>query len=111
MGLTAEAVANQFNVSREDQDIFAYNSHQKAIKAISEGRFKDQIVPITVEQVYIDDQGKKATKTYTVNTDEGPRADTSVEVLSKLRPVFAADGSVTAGNSSQMSVEQPLFLL
>lgn len=98
-----EAVANQFNVSREDQDIFAYNSHQKAIKAISEGRFKDQIVPITVEQVYIDDQGKKATKTYTVNTDEGPRADTSVEVLSKLRPVFAADGSVTAGNSSQMS--------
>lgn len=103
MGLTAEAVANQFNVSREDQDIFAYNSHQKAIKAISEGRFKDQIVPITVEQVYIDDQGKKATKTYTVNTDEGPRADTSVEVLSKLRPVFAADGSVTAGNSSQMS--------
>lgn len=65
MGLTAEAVANQFNVSREDQDIFAYNSHQKAIKAISEGRFKDQIVPITVEQVYIDDQGKKATKTYT----------------------------------------------
>lgn len=73
MGLTAEAVANQFNVSREDQDIFAYNSHQKAIKAISEGRFKDQIVPITVEQVYIDDQGKKATKTYTVNTDEGPR--------------------------------------
>lgn len=103
MGLTAEAVANQFNDFSRRSDIFAYNSHQKAIKAISEGRFKDQIVPITVEQVYIDDQGKKATKTYTVNTDEGPRADTSVEVLSKLRPVFAADGSVTAGNSSQMS--------
>lgn len=103
MGLTAEAVANQFKISREDQDEFAFHSHQKAIKAISEGKFKDQVVPIKVEQVYVDENGKKASKSYTVATDEGPRADTSKEALAKLRPVFAADGSVTAGNSSQMS--------
>lgn len=103
MGLTAEAVANQFKISREDQDEFAFNSHQKAIKAISEGKFKDQVVPIQVEQIYVDENGKKASKSYTVATDEGPRADTSKEALAKLRPVFAADGSVTAGNSSQMS--------
>lgn len=103
MGLTAEAVAKQFNVSREDQDQFGFNSHQKAIKAQAEGKFDKQIVPITVEQTYIDENGKKATKSYTVTKDEGPRADTSVEALSKLRPVFAADGSVTAGTSSQMS--------
>ncbi|GLB50221.1 acetyl-CoA C-acyltransferase [Neptunitalea lumnitzerae] len=103
MGLTAEAVAKQFNVSRADQDEFAFNSHQKALNALKEGKFKDQIVPIDVEHVYIDANGKKATKTYTVATDEGPRADTSIAVLNKLRPVFAADGSVTAGNSSQMS--------
>ncbi|GLB51748.1 acetyl-CoA acetyltransferase [Neptunitalea chrysea] len=103
MGLTAEAVAKQFNVSREDQDQFAYNSHQKALKAIQENKFKDQIVPIEIEHVYVDSNGKKATKTYTVDTDEGPRANTSVPVLNKLRPVFATDGSVTAGNSSQMS--------
>lgn len=103
MGLTAEAVAQKFNVSREDQDAFAYNSHQKALKALAEGKFKDQIVPITIEQTYIDSKGKKATKTYTVADDEGPRADTSIAVLNKLRPVFAAGGSVTAGNSSQMS--------
>ncbi|UOB17820.1 acetyl-CoA C-acyltransferase [Abyssalbus ytuae] len=103
MGLTAEAVAKQFNVSREDQDEFAYNSHIKAIAAIKEGKFKDQIVPINVEQIYVDENGKKATKNYTVDTDEGPRADTNKEVLAKLRPVFAANGSVTAGNSSQMS--------
>lgn len=103
MGLTAEAVAKQFNVSRKDQDEFAYQSHQKALKAQAEDRFKDQIVPIDVEHVFIDANGKKATKTYTVNKDEGPRADTSIEVLGKLRPVFATDGSVTAGNSSQMS--------
>ena len=103
MGNTAEAVAKQFNVSREDQDIFAYNSHQKALKAQAENRFQDQIVPIEVEQIYIDSNGKKATKTYTVTKDEGPRADTSLEVLAKLRPVFAQGGSVTAGNSSQMS--------
>lgn len=103
MGLTAEAVANQFNISREDQDEFAYNSHMKALKAIEEGKFKEQIVPITVNQTYIDENGKKATKSYTVDTDEGPRAGTNTAVLNKLRPVFAANGSVTAGNSSQMS--------
>lgn len=103
MGLTAEAVAKQFNVSREDQDLFGYNSHQKALKAQAEGKFDKQIVPITVEQTYIDENGKKATKSYVVNKDEGPRADTSLEALGKLRPVFAADGSVTAGTSSQMS--------
>ncbi|OYQ37941.1 acetyl-CoA acetyltransferase [Flavobacterium cyanobacteriorum] len=103
MGLTAEAVAKRYNVSREDQDTFAYNSHQKAVKAIAEGKFDNQIVPITVEQTYIDENGKKATKSYTVTKDEGPRADTSMEALAKLKPVFAADGSVTAGSSSQMS--------
>lgn len=103
MGLTAEAVANQFNVSREDQDAFAYASHQKAIKAQSENRFANHIVPITVEQTFINEQGKKETKTYVVSKDEGPRADTNLEALGKLRPVFAANGSVTAGNSSQMS--------
>lgn len=103
MGLTAEAVAKQFNVSREDQDLFGYQSHQKALKAQAEGKFDKQIVPITVEQVYVDANGKKATKSYTVTKDEGPRADTSIEVLGKLKPVFAADGSVTAGTSSQMS--------
>ncbi|WP_179339630.1 acetyl-CoA C-acyltransferase [Winogradskyella ludwigii] len=103
MGNTAEAVANQFKVSREDQDEFAYNSHMKALRAQAENRFQDQIVPITVEQTYIDANGKKATKSYTVTKDEGPRAGTSKEALAKLRAVFAAGGSVTAGNSSQMS--------
>jgi acetyl-CoA acyltransferase len=103
MGLTAEAVANEFNVSREDQDQFAFNSHQKALKAQAEGRFQDQIVPITVEETFLNEAGKKETRSYTVNKDEGPRADTKLEILAKLRPVFAADGSVTAGNSSQMS--------
>ena len=103
MGLTAEAVANQFNVSREDQDEFAYNSHQKALKAQAENRFQDQIVPINVEHTFVNEAGKKVTETYTVNKDEGPRKDTSLEVLGKLRPVFADGGSVTAGNSSQMS--------
>ena len=103
MGNTAEAVANQFNVSREDQDEFAFNSHIKALKAQAENRFQDQIVPITVDQVYVDENGKKATKSYTVTKDEGPRKGSTVAALNKLRPVFAADGSVTAGNSSQMS--------
>ena len=103
MGLTAEAVAKQFKVSRDDQDDFAFNSHMKALKAQKENKFKEQIVPIEVEHTYVNSAGKKETNTYTVNKDEGPRADTSKEVLSKLRPVFAADGSVTAGNSSQMS--------
>ncbi len=103
MGNTAEAVANQFNVSRADQDEFAYNSHMKALKAQAEDRFQDQIVPITVEQTYIDENGKKATKSYTVTKDEGPRKGTNQEALAKLRAVFAQGGSVTAGNSSQMS--------
>ncbi|MEM8999243.1 MAG: acetyl-CoA C-acyltransferase [Bacteroidota bacterium] len=103
MGNTAEAVAQQFKVSREDQDEFAYNSHMKALKAQSEHRFQDQIVPIDVAQTYVDHNGKKAVKSYTVSKDEGPRKDTSMEALAKLRPVFAAGGSVTAGNSSQTS--------
>jgi acetyl-CoA acyltransferase len=103
MGLTAEAVANQFNVSRADQDEFAFQSHMKALKAQAEGKFDKQIAPITVEQTFINENGKKETKSYVVNKDEGPRLGTSVEALGNLKPVFAADGSVTAGNSSQMS--------
>ncbi len=104
MGLTAEQVSKQFNVSREAQDQFAYASHQKAIAAQKEGKFTSQIVPITVKETYFDaNAGKKKTKEYVVSADEGPRADTSFEALSKLRPVFAADGCVTAGNSSQTS--------
>ncbi|MEO0038938.1 MAG: hypothetical protein RIQ59_2149 [Bacteroidota bacterium] len=103
MGLTAEAVAKQFSISREDQDEFSFNSHQKALKAQAEGKFDNQIVPITVEQTFINENGKKETKSYVVSKDEGPRADTNNEALGKLKPVFAADGSVTAGNSSQMS--------
>ena len=103
MGNTAEAVANQFKVSREDQDEFAYHSHMKALKAQAENRFQEQIAPITVNQTYLDANGKKATKSYTVTKDEGPRAGTNKEALAKLRAVFAAGGSVTAGNSSQMS--------
>ena len=103
MGNTAEAVANQFNVSREDQDEFAFNSHMKALKAQAENRFQDQIVPITVNQTYLDENRKKASKSYTVTKDEGPRKGTSKEALAKLRAVFALGGSVTAGNSSQMS--------
>ena len=103
MGNTAEAVANQFKVSRQDQDEFAYHSHMKALKAQAENRFQEQIAPITVDQIFLDANGKKATKTYTVTKDEGPRAGTNKEALAKLRAVFAAGGSVTAGNSSQMS--------
>ena len=103
MGLTAEAVANQFKISREDQDEFSFNSHMKSLKALDEGTFKDDIVPITIEQIYMDGNGKKQTKEYTVVNDEGPRRGTSKEALAKLRPVFAQGGSVTAGNSSQMS--------
>ncbi|WP_026714092.1 acetyl-CoA C-acyltransferase [Flavobacterium daejeonense] len=103
MGLTAEAVAKQFNISREDQDLFAFNSHQKALKAQAEGKFDKQIVPINIEQTFINANGKKETKSYLVNKDEGPRADTSLEALARLKPVFAANGTVTAGTSSQMS--------
>ncbi len=103
MGLTAEAVAQKYNVSREAQDEFAFNSHNKALAAIKNGKFKDEIVPINVDHIYIDENGKKVTSAYTVDTDQGPRAGTNTKVLNKLRPVFAAGGSVTAGNSSQMS--------
>lgn len=104
MGLTAEEVATKYTISREDQDAFAFGSHQKAIKAISEGKFKSQIVPFEVEQVDFDPQAnKRVTKKYTVDTDEGPRADTSIEALARLRPAFKNNGSVTAGNSSQTS--------
>lgn len=103
MGLTAEAVANEFNVSRADQDEFAFNSHQKAVKAIQEGKFQNQIVPIEVETNFLDEKEKIQSKKITFQQDEGPRADTSLEVLAKLKPVFANGGSVTAGNSSQMS--------
>ena len=103
MGLTAEAVAKQFNVSREDQDEFAFHSHEKALKAQAEGKFDKQIVPITVEQTFINQNGKKETKSYIVNKDEGPRAGTSIAALAALKPVFEAGGTVTAGNSSQMS--------
>ncbi|MGN6214639.1 thiolase family protein [Parafilimonas sp.] len=103
MGLTAEAVAKEFNVSREDQDAFALRSHQKAKKAIEEGHFKSGILPINVEQVYVDEKNKRKTKTNTVDTDEGVRADTTMEALAKLKPAFAQNGSVTAGNSSQTS--------
>jgi acetyl-CoA acyltransferase len=103
MGLTAEAVAKEFNVSREDQDVFSYQSHQKSTAAIKAGKFKDEIVPIKVSEVSLDENMKRQTKDFIVDTDEGPRADTSVEALAKLKPVFANGGSVTAGNSSQTS--------
>lgn len=103
MGLTAEAVAQQYKISREDQDAFAYQSHQKALKAQADHSFKDQIVPIRVEEVFLNASDKRETKYYTVTTDEGPRASTSINALKKLNPVFAMHGSVTAGNSSQMS--------
>lgn len=103
MGSTAEAVAREFNVDREACDEFALLSHQRAVRAIAEGRFKKEIVPVSVEEVYLDENSKRQTRTFTVDTDEGPRADTSAERLAKLKPVFAAQGVVTAGNSSQTS--------
>jgi acetyl-CoA acyltransferase len=103
MGLTAEAVAKEYNVSREDQDLFSYNSHLKAGNAIASGFFKSGILPINVEEIYLDEKGKKQKRNKVVDTDEGVRADTSVEGLAKLKPAFAAGGCVTAGNSSQTS--------
>ena len=102
MGLTAEAVAKQYNVSRQEQDVFSLHSHEKALKAIESGRFIDEIVPIEVEHIFLDDNEKKQVRKYTVDTDEGPRKST-LEGLLNLKPAFAADGSVTAGNSSQTS--------
>lgn len=103
MGLTAEAVAKKYNVSRDDQDEFAYTSHMRALKAQEENRFQNQIVPIEVNHIYVNEHNKKTEEKYTVNKDEGPRKDTNLDALAKLRPVFANNGSVTAGNSSQMS--------
>ena len=103
MGLTAEAVANDYKISREEQDEFSFNSHQKATSAIQAGRFKDDIVPINIKEVYLDANEKRKEKDYIVDTDEGPRADTTIEKLAKLKPVFHAKGTVTAGNASQTS--------
>jgi acetyl-CoA acyltransferase len=100
MGLTAEAVAKQYNISREDQDRFAYESHMKAIKAQQDGKFKEEIHPIKLQEIYVDESGKKKSRDFVVDTDEGPRPDTNLEALAKLKPVFAQGGSVTAGNSS-----------
>lgn len=103
MGLTAEAVANEYKVSREDQDAFGLASHQKAVAAIKTGKFKSGIAPVKVNEIYLDEKNKRQTRETICDTDEGPRADTSPEALAKLKPVFAADGTVTAGNSSQTS--------
>lgn len=103
MGLTAEAVAREYKVSREDQDEFSFHSHQKAIAAIQSGKFKNEIVPVKVLETYLDANEKKKTREFIVDTDEGARADTNLEALAKLKPVFDAKGSVTAGNSSQTS--------
>jgi acetyl-CoA acyltransferase len=103
MGLTAEAVAKEYQVSREDQDEFSYRSHMKAKEAIAGGHFRNGILPITVEEVYLDEKGKKQKRNYVVDTDEGVRADTTTDALARLRPAFAVNGSVTAGNSSQTS--------
>jgi acetyl-CoA acyltransferase len=103
MGLTAEAVAREYKVSREDQDEFSFHSHRKAVAAIEQGKFKSGIVPININEVYIDASGKKKNKEYIFDTDEGPRADTDIQKLAKLKPVFDAVGSVTAGNASQTS--------
>lgn len=102
MGLTAENIAEKYSITREESDQFAYQSHQKALKAQAANLFKDEIVPVEVEEVYYKD-GKKHTRTYTVAADEGPRADTTMEALGRLRPVFKMGGQVTAGNSSQTS--------
>lgn len=103
MGLTAEEVARRYKVSREDQDAFSFNSHKKAVSAIKEGRFKDGIVPLKIKEVYLDENGKRKERESVFDTDEGPRADTTIEALAKLKPVFDAFGCVTAGNSSQTS--------
>jgi acetyl-CoA acyltransferase len=103
MGATAEQVAQRYGISREDQDAFALRSHQRATAAIASGKFKDEIVPVEVSETYVDEALKRRTRTFVVDTDEGPRADTNLEALAKLKPVFAAGGSVTAGNSSQTS--------
>jgi acetyl-CoA acyltransferase len=111
MGLTAEAVAKKWNISRVDQDEFAFNSHQKALNAIEKGYFESGIAPITVEEIYLDDNEKKQKREYIIDTDEGPRKGGSIEALQKLRPVFAKKGSITAGNASQTSDGAAFVLL
>jgi acetyl-CoA acyltransferase len=103
MGHTAENVSHKYKVTREHSDEFAYNSHQKAIRAIGDGSFKDEIVPITVKETYVDENGKKKHREFVVDMDEGPRADTRPEILASLKPVFMNKGNITAGNSSQTS--------
>jgi acetyl-CoA acyltransferase len=103
MGLTAEEVSKQYKITREEQDQFSVESHQKAAAAWKEGKFTNEVVPITVKEVYVDENMKKKTREFVVKQDEGIRADTSFEGLSKLKPVFTAGGTVTAGNSSQTS--------
>lgn len=103
MGLTGEEVAKDYNISREDMDQFAYQSHMKAVKAIQEGKFKEEIVPISVQEMYVDEEGRKKERQFVVDMDEGPRPNTNLEALAKLKPVFRQDGKVTAGNSSQTS--------
>jgi len=111
MGLTAEAVASDYNVSREAQDEFAYNSHMKAVAALKEGRFKDEIVPVSIREKFVGEDGKLKTRDFVVDTDEGPRLDTNLEALARLKPVFKLNGSVTAGNSSQTSDGAAFVLL
>lgn len=103
MGLTAEEVANQYNITRSDQDEFSYHSHMKALNALDKGIFKDDIAPVTIKEIFLDENEKRQEREFVVETDEGPRKGTTIEALSKLKPVFAAGGSVTAGNSSQTS--------
>jgi len=103
MGLTAEEVAKKYGISREKQDEFAYNSHMKALDAVNSGRFKEEIIPIEINEVFLDENNKRQSREYIVDTDEGPRADTTLEALAKLKAVFAQGGTVTAGNSSQTS--------
>src|SRR5258707_1260056 len=111
MGLTAEAVAKEFNVSREDQDEFSYHSHRKAIEAIEKGHFKSGIMPLPVEEVFVDEKGKRQKRSFVMDTDEGPRADTSLDALAKLKPVFAAGGCITAGESLHSRAWGGLFRL
>lgn len=111
MGLTAEEVAKRYKVSREDQDAFSLQSHERAVNALKSGHFADQIAPVTVKQVYVDEAGKRKEKSYEVTLDEGPRADSNLAALAKLRPVFMADGTVTAGNASQTSDGAAFVLL
>ncbi len=103
MGNTAEEVARRYKISREEKDQFAFNSHNKALNAIDTGLFKDDIVPIEVEEIFLDENEKRQVRKFTVDTDEGPRRGTNIAALARLRPVFATGGSVTAGNSSQTS--------